>query len=215
MPKDGAGSAKKNRKQARGGKHDAVSSFEDFMRDRPALAPELYINRELSWLEFNRRVLDEAAEPDMPLLARARFAAIFASNLDEFFMIRVAGVKRKVKSGSLAGPGRSRVFPARRSRCHGSPGRWVKYTLLVARGSSFSAARTQAGWVRKSRARPLTTASPAGSPPPRSSAGFTRALQRHLAARPQPRRAFTASVEQGALRSFGTGTRPTFDRRRT
>ncbi len=65
----------------------------------PPLDPALFINRELSWLEFNRRVLREAAEPKTPLLERAKFAAIFYSNLDEFFMIRVAGVKRKVASG--------------------------------------------------------------------------------------------------------------------
>jgi len=63
------------------------------------LTPELYINRELSWLEFNRRVLQEVTREKTPLLERARFAAIFAENLDEFFMIRVAGVKRKVVAG--------------------------------------------------------------------------------------------------------------------
>ena len=65
---------------------------------------ELYLNRELSWLEFNRRVLAEAAEHTTPLLERAKFAAIFSSNLDEFFMIRVAGVKRKVTDG-IGDPG--------------------------------------------------------------------------------------------------------------
>lgn len=63
------------------------------------LTPNLYINRELSWLEFNRRVLQEVAEASTPLLERVKFAAIFAANLDEFFMIRVAGVKRKVVAG--------------------------------------------------------------------------------------------------------------------
>lgn len=65
----------------------------------PPLKPELYINRELSWLEFNRRVLQEMCEPATPLLERVKFAAIFAENLDEFFMIRVAGAKRKVVAG--------------------------------------------------------------------------------------------------------------------
>ncbi|MBA3416342.1 MAG: polyphosphate kinase 1 [Chloroflexia bacterium] len=65
----------------------------------PPLLPELFINRELSWLEFNRRVLDEARDARAPLLERAKFAAIFSSNLNEFFMIRVAGVKRKIEAG--------------------------------------------------------------------------------------------------------------------
>jgi polyphosphate kinase len=67
--------------------------------DLVPLTPNLYINRELSWLEFNRRVLQEVAEESTPLLERVKFAAIFAANLDEFFMIRVAGVKRKVVAG--------------------------------------------------------------------------------------------------------------------
>ncbi|MDQ3655919.1 MAG: polyphosphate kinase 1 [Chloroflexota bacterium] len=63
------------------------------------LTPDLYLNRELSWLQFNRRVLEEVSKATTPLLERVKFAAIFAANLDEFFMIRVAGVKRKVVAG--------------------------------------------------------------------------------------------------------------------
>jgi len=70
-----------------------------------ALDPEMFINRELSWLDFNSRVLFEAEEITNPLLERVKFAAIFASNLDEFFMIRVAGSERKVDTGfALRGP---------------------------------------------------------------------------------------------------------------
>ncbi len=68
-------------------------------RELVALTPDLYLNRELSWLQFNRRVLEEAAEARNPLLERLKFIAIFSSNIDEFFMIRVAGVKRKVTAG--------------------------------------------------------------------------------------------------------------------
>jgi polyphosphate kinase len=65
----------------------------------PPLEPEMFINRELSWLDFNNRVLFEAEECANPLLERVKFAAIFATNLDEFFMIRVAGIKRKLDTG--------------------------------------------------------------------------------------------------------------------
>ena len=61
----------------------------------------LFVNRELSFLEFNQRILDEAADPAVPLLERLKFISIVSANLDEFFMIRVAGLKQQLKSGVM------------------------------------------------------------------------------------------------------------------
>src|ERR1700740_865698 len=74
--------------------------------------PSLYINRELSWLEFNRRVLEEAQDPQVPLLERLKFLAIFSSNLDEFFMVRVGGLQQKVQARIAQGSGADRMPPS-------------------------------------------------------------------------------------------------------
>src|SRR5690349_16651270 len=71
--------------------------------------PSLYFNRELSWLEFNRRVLEEAHDRSVPLLERLKFLAIFESNLDEFYMVRVGGVQQKVQLGIAYGSGADRM----------------------------------------------------------------------------------------------------------
>src|SRR5258705_9424869 len=69
------------------------------MPDRIGLPSDVFVNRELSWLEFNRRVLEEAQDPTVPLMERVKFLAIFSANLDEFFMVRVAELKRRIRAG--------------------------------------------------------------------------------------------------------------------
>jgi polyphosphate kinase len=86
------------------------------------LAPNRYLDRELSWLAFNQRVLELAEDPNLFLLERVNFLAIFASNLDEFFMVRVAGLKRRIATGlavmSTSGMSPQEVLTAISSEAH-------------------------------------------------------------------------------------------------
>src|SRR4051812_30499399 len=84
---------------------------EPVLVDDGTLPSDRFLDRELSWLAFNQRVLELAEDPDLPLLERANFLAIFASNLDEFFMVRVAGLKRRIVTG-LAVPTNVGTAPA-------------------------------------------------------------------------------------------------------
>ena len=81
-------------------------------KEKDFLKPEYYENRELSWLKFDHRVLNEARDKNIPLLERLKFVSITSSNLDEFFMVRVASLKDMVHAGykkrDIAGKGAAR-----------------------------------------------------------------------------------------------------------
>ncbi len=87
-----------------------VETADDARPADAALPNDRFLDRELSWLAFNQRVLELAQDADLPLLERVRFLAIFASNLDEFFMVRVAGLKRRIATG-IAVPAASGLSP--------------------------------------------------------------------------------------------------------
>src|SRR5262249_1857550 len=98
---DGAHAAKPSKKRARAAGLNGRGASGDVRRR--ALADARYFDRDLSWLSFNERVLEEAVDPKKPLLERVKFLSIFHSNLDEFYMIRVSALPDLAESG-LYGP---------------------------------------------------------------------------------------------------------------
>src|ERR1700727_704567 len=78
-------------------------------------APWLYLNREVSWLDFNERVLQLAEDPEVPLLERVKFCAIYTTNLDEYYMVRVAGLQDQIEAGVKTPPQRGLPPPQTRS----------------------------------------------------------------------------------------------------
>src|SRR5437868_4404661 len=122
------------------------------MLDVNLKAPEHYINRELSFLDFNYRVLAQAHDESLPLLERIRFLGISCSNLDEFFEIRVAGLKQRLELGSLGGGPDGMSVPEQLTAIHERAMAMVKdqydllnqlvFPALAARGVQFVNGKT-------------------------------------------------------------------------
>ena len=110
--------------------------------------PKMYFNRELSWLKFNTRVLNEAKNTAIPLLERLKFIAIYGTNLDEFYMIRVAGLKRLYGSG-VTEVGADKLTPLQQLKSIRESLREEKRTLEGVFGEIMSALAKEGMWLKK------------------------------------------------------------------